>query len=653
MKKALIYFSELNPPSILHQKVFQYISQITQVDILVYGTHTVDKWHHPLPYETKLSLCRTLFQKKFPRISFVTSEADSYEEILHELTTTYDSIMIAVPKNTPFSLEELLTKNGVPVGNTILYSFTNLQVVPLPIENPDNVLLHSARAPASLIHYVLTGDFASFKRYAPHTRKEDSIEYYDTLKHYLRVTESWQKHLFEISKEQAINAAKAGKTNSERNTTGNSSQKKAATAPKEPSDRDKPFALEERQFNELLKKYYKNIKPDSPQALEIYQLYRGLKKEIKDLPLELFFVIKSKDDQLSEQFKVEYKNRQNQAITFFRNLARTVPMDGGLSKLEALPSKKAWVLLIRSEPPTNMHFKVLSSFIQNTKADRVPIIGVIEAIDDKKNQYDAAIRTVWTKDLVLNPNLKSKGNSPYYVIYGTPAQLARTLSTYFTDVQWSAQDSLASKIKGTFEAAWNNQVANASQSSSSGTISSQSTQATSPENQKNPVPPQASTQVQTSNVITPQKRITYIVYPAAKAVDEPNAARDALTTLATSKKNMERTLAFYKAALQNPNIKIASYEQIVLGWRDAFLKNLGTGGPKGTNLQYREAVFYAFLVIYTLKTSKDVFSMKAIKNGLKALFASEIEAFRDLGSQVGATQIADAIGAAKKAVKEQ
>ena len=306
--------------------------------------------------------------------------------------------------------------------------------------------------------------------------------------------------------------------------------------------------------------------------------------------------------------KVTDKNQEEDdkkgqdAVSSFTERAKSLPADGGLSKsTEDYSKARAQVLFLLADPVTKYHAAVIDQFVkapvrvsrdtripQGTQAYR------IIAIASSKNDIidNAGVRALWVRDLV-----GSTKNA--LVMFGKVEAIARTLASRFGYLEFTAQGRVFNKTSSLIVAEWNR--AKGAQTTAFA--------------------------LQLANL-----GVTTTTF------DDPNSAQEALSTV---DKQLITDIGAFKKQVEDGTSIATELEKQIAAIADkrkkAFIEEL----PRGKNLAYLEAIYYAFCALYKKKTGKSFWDL------FKSVFASEITAVSELGQELGVTQAVQAAGKVK------
>ena len=550
MKTAALTFGRFNPPSIGHEALVQTLNSQPADDHLLYASHSQDAKKNPLSYEEKLQFLDELFGIEYPRLSIVQSPARTVIEVLQELTGEYDHIILVVGSDRINDFRKLVNAyNGRPdkAGN-ILYSFASIEVVSAGDRDPDADGVEGMSA-SKLRALAVEGDFQAFAKGVPTDNTAVARELYAAVRKGMKLEE----HRYREAAEDDV-------------------------------------------FAELLTKTFPSVKADSPQAKALASEFADMKKFQPKLTAKSFFELKVKQQEEIKAFAEEDLQKKKQAVGYFQKLASSLPSDGGLSVRPPKPGSTVRLLLTRSEPPTTQHSRAIATLL-NVKISTPTAfaVGILQATVDAKVSGDAAIRTLWTRDLAI------PAGKPIYLLYGTAEQIARTLARYFAKLNYTAQPELLGKASPYVLKGWNS-VKNVAVSADPNARATRSAAA--------------------------------FTLAGGGFIDSPNLASQAL-------EEASRDTAEIK------DLKGIKDKQTTL-YR-AFAAQLASGGPKQADENYKLNLYHAFCEMYKMKTGRDVEGN--LGAAIKSLLGAEIEAAKQAGEILGITQVAKGVSSAKQALK--
>jgi len=592
---AAITFGRFNPPSIGHLKLVETLCNQHADAHLLFASHSQDPKKNPLSYEQKIKYLKALFQSAFPNLEVVDSPARTIIEVLQQLTGKYDAIIIVVGSDRLESFKTLIEKyNGVPdKSGMIPYSFSDITFVSAGNRDPDSDDEIEGISASKLRKFALEGDYEKFSTGIPGTNSALKAALYKDVREGMKITEAMLRKILEDK------------------------------AAKEQRKKDNE------QLDALMPKYFPNIDVRSKEAVALRQEYWALKKENKDLTPVDFYNLKTAEQEVDKKADQEFQASFKKAAAFFSQTAGSLPSDGGLSKIDIPRGSKARVLFTRGEPPTKLHSKAITTFLGTVTPGVYNIIAVVEAAQDSKIKNDAAIRAMWVRDLAI------PAGSQVIILYGTAEAIVKTIATYFASLSFTAQPELLRKLQNLVLRTWTTVAQSSTRTS---TVANYPQAQQSPQNQKQA--PQ-----------TVIGKATPFLFAPAQSIDQPNIAVEGLLKVATTAKKVKTTRVAntIKASVENRKLII---DTALKEKQEAFISQLAYTGPKASDENYKIQVFYAFLEYYKAKTNTNLLDLKKL---ITSLFASEIEGLKDIGSQMGITQVIDAAKTIKQSIanKEQ
>jgi ribosomal protein S8 len=123
-------FGRMNPPTQGHQKLvnkLRTVAELTAADPKVYLSHSSSKPNNPIPYSTKVKLCKEAFGDIVQ-----WSKAKHVIEIMQELQAEgYNNVIMVVGSDRVLEMRELLEKY-----NDNQYFFENISVTSAGGRNP-------------------------------------------------------------------------------------------------------------------------------------------------------------------------------------------------------------------------------------------------------------------------------------------------------------------------------------------------------------------------------------------------------------------------------------------------------------------------------------------------------------------------------------
>ena len=183
MKKVVIAFGRMNPPTIGHEKLVTKIKAVARQNRatpLLYLSHSQDKKKNPLSYEDKIRLAKksfgTLVQK---------SNSRTIIDVAKELEKKYDELIVVGGSDRVDDFQKLLDRyNGKD------YAFEKITVVSAGERDPDSDDV-SGMSASKLRQLAQTGKFAEFKKGLPRKLQsgKEAKEMYDKIRETAGITE--------------------------------------------------------------------------------------------------------------------------------------------------------------------------------------------------------------------------------------------------------------------------------------------------------------------------------------------------------------------------------------------------------------------------------------------------------------------------------
>lgn len=183
MKKIVLAFGRMNPPTSGHQKLVNKIITVARKNKAtpaLYLSHSQDKKKNPLSYEDKIRFTT----KAFGNIVKKTN-ARTIIDVLKELDNQYDEVIVIGGSDRVKEFDTLLTKyNGKD------YAFEKLDVQSAGERDPDADDV-SGMSASKLRELASVGDFSSFKSGLPNKLKSgrEAKEMYDKIREIAGITE--------------------------------------------------------------------------------------------------------------------------------------------------------------------------------------------------------------------------------------------------------------------------------------------------------------------------------------------------------------------------------------------------------------------------------------------------------------------------------
>ena len=161
MKSAAIVFGRMNPPTIGHLDLLQYLYQLDTDDHILFLSHSRDVTKNPLSFEQKIAFAKKLFVPVMPRLRISEESYRTLIEVLQSLSE-YDEVVVVVGADRVEAFQVLLDKyNGIPdKSGNILYSFSSIKV----IDSGDRVEGVSA---SDQRKHAVANDFEAFQKGTP------------------------------------------------------------------------------------------------------------------------------------------------------------------------------------------------------------------------------------------------------------------------------------------------------------------------------------------------------------------------------------------------------------------------------------------------------------------------------------------------------
>ena len=183
MKKVVIAFGRMNPPTVGHEKLVTKIKSVARKNRatpLLYLSHSQDKKKNPLSYEDKIRLAKKAFGSLVQK-----SNSRTIIDIAKELENTYDELIVVGGSDRVDDFQKLLDRyNGKD------YAFKKITVVSAGKRDPgsDDV---SGMSASKLRSLALTGKVKEFKAGLPARLRssKDSNEMYDKIRKAGGITE--------------------------------------------------------------------------------------------------------------------------------------------------------------------------------------------------------------------------------------------------------------------------------------------------------------------------------------------------------------------------------------------------------------------------------------------------------------------------------
>jgi nicotinic acid mononucleotide adenylyltransferase len=176
MKKAVVAFGRLNPPTVGHEKLANKIKSVASKEKakpFIYLSHSQDRKKNPLDYNTKIRIASKAFGNLVTK-----SSARNIIEVLKELQTKrFTDIVIVAGADRISEFKNLVTKyNGKE------YNFDSIDVVSAGERDPDAEGVEGMSA-SKLRDLAKKGDYDTFKQGMPKKLSNSDIKsVYDTIR---------------------------------------------------------------------------------------------------------------------------------------------------------------------------------------------------------------------------------------------------------------------------------------------------------------------------------------------------------------------------------------------------------------------------------------------------------------------------------------
>lgn len=183
MKKIVLAFGRMNPPTSGHQKLVNKIMSVARKNKAtpaLYLSHSQDKKKNPLSYEDKIRFTTKAFGNIVKK-----TKARTIIEVLKELDSQYDEVIVIGGSDRVQEFDTLLKKyNGKD------YAYEKLDVQSAGERDPDADDV-SGMSASKLRELASTGDFSSFKSGLPNKLKSgrEAKEMYDKIRETAGITE--------------------------------------------------------------------------------------------------------------------------------------------------------------------------------------------------------------------------------------------------------------------------------------------------------------------------------------------------------------------------------------------------------------------------------------------------------------------------------
>jgi len=183
MKKIVLAFGRMNPPTVGHQKLVNKIQSVARKERAtpaLYLSHSQDKKKNPLSYDDKVRFSTKAFGKIVKRTT-----ARTIIEVLKELDNQYDEVIVIGGSDRVGEFETLLKKyNGKD------YAYEKLDVQSAGDRDPDADDV-SGMSASKLRGLAQSGKFEEFKKGLPAKlqRGKEAKEMYDKIREAAGITE--------------------------------------------------------------------------------------------------------------------------------------------------------------------------------------------------------------------------------------------------------------------------------------------------------------------------------------------------------------------------------------------------------------------------------------------------------------------------------
>jgi len=183
MKKVVIAFGRMNPPTVGHEKLVAKIkseARKNRATPMLFLSHSQDKKKNPLSYEDKIRLSQKAFGKMVQK-----SNARTIIDVAKQLEKKYDELIVIGGSDRVADFQKLLdTYNGKD------YAFEKITVVSAGERDPDSDGV-SGMSASKLRSLALTGKIKEFKAGLPARLRssKDGKEMYDKIREAGGITE--------------------------------------------------------------------------------------------------------------------------------------------------------------------------------------------------------------------------------------------------------------------------------------------------------------------------------------------------------------------------------------------------------------------------------------------------------------------------------
>jgi len=197
MKKVVMTFGRLNPPTVGHQKLVDKLLAIgkkEKADVKVFLSHTQNNKKDPLNYAEKIRFARKAFGKVIEQ-----SNSKTIIQILQELQKNYTDLIMVVGSDRVGEFGGLLDKY-----NGKAYNFDSISVISAGARDPDSVGVEGMSA-SKLRALAIEGDFETFKTGLPKKLTEkDAQDIYDTIRSVIKEDMDEERKPLTISQRKVI-----------------------------------------------------------------------------------------------------------------------------------------------------------------------------------------------------------------------------------------------------------------------------------------------------------------------------------------------------------------------------------------------------------------------------------------------------------------
>jgi nicotinamide mononucleotide adenylyltransferase len=183
MKKIVLAFGRMNPPTVGHEKLVQKIKSVARKEKAtpaLYLSHSQDKKKNPLSYDDKVKYATKAFGKIVKK-----TNARTIIEVLKELDRQYDEVIVVGGSDRVDEFKNLLTKyNGKD------YAYEKLDVVSAGERDPDADDV-SGMSASKLRELAVTGKVKEFRAGIPAKLRQskDGAEMYDKIRTQMGISE--------------------------------------------------------------------------------------------------------------------------------------------------------------------------------------------------------------------------------------------------------------------------------------------------------------------------------------------------------------------------------------------------------------------------------------------------------------------------------